>query len=283
MTKNDIARQEDVSSAPANQAEVTALDRAHQAMSAAPEDERLRMRFYERLIDSELFLLLEAEPHGDGVIEPVVFPVDGGQVILAFDRDSRLSDFVGRDAPYAALSGRALIAMIEGQALGLGLNLGVAASEVLLDATAVAWLSGMIESQPAEVAETPEEIGAPENLPQDLLTGLDTKLALAAGMAASACLVRVTYRGGRRGHLLAFIGAQPGAEPALTTAAGEALRFSGLDAGEMDVGFFQADDPVAERLARVGLRFDLPLPPEAVPLAPMAPPGSDPDRPPRLK
>ncbi len=265
--------------------ESTPLDQAHAALEAAapPQQERARMRFYERLIDSELYLLLEAEPRGDGTVEPVVFPVDGGQVILAFDRDSRLTDFVGRDAPYVALSGRGLIAMIEGQALGLGVNLGASASEILLDATAIGWLAEMIAHQPEERSEIPESIDAPKGLPDGLLEGLDTKLALAAGMATGACLAQVTYRGGRRGHLLAFIGAQPGAEPALTTAAGEALRFSGVEAGEMDVGFFAASDPVVARLENVGLRFELPLPPAAVPLQDAPAPGMDPERPPRLR
>ena len=38
--------------------EETPLDAAHAAMEAAPEDDAARLRFYERLADSELFLLL---------------------------------------------------------------------------------------------------------------------------------------------------------------------------------------------------------------------------------
>ena len=38
--------------------ELTPLDTAHDAMQAAPEDDRARLRFYERLADSELFLML---------------------------------------------------------------------------------------------------------------------------------------------------------------------------------------------------------------------------------
>ena len=44
--------------------ETTALDLAHAAMDAAPEDNAARLRFYHRLADSELFLLLSAEPDG---------------------------------------------------------------------------------------------------------------------------------------------------------------------------------------------------------------------------
>jgi hypothetical protein len=63
---------------------------------------------------------------------------------------------------------------------------------------------------------------------------------------------------------------------------GEALSFSGLEAGTLDVGFFRSDEPVAERLLRVGLRFDLPDLQDPQSGAPMAP-GTDPDRPPRLR
>ena len=62
---------------------------------------------------------------------------------------------------------------------------------------------------------------------------------------------------------------------------GGALR--GLfSAGVMDVLFLQASDPMAARLARVGLRFDLPVPDRPTPQAPSAP-GMDPSKPPKLR
>ena len=68
---------------------------------------------------------------------------------------------------------------------------------------------------------------------------------------------------------------------ALAKAAGEALTFSGIEAGAMDVAFFEADSPVAASLARVGLKFDLPQPEEPKIYQPEIP-GSNPDKPPRL-
>ena len=38
---------------------VTLLDAAHAAVSADPENESLRLRFYERLADGEMIILLE--------------------------------------------------------------------------------------------------------------------------------------------------------------------------------------------------------------------------------
>ena len=97
-----------------------------------------------------------------------------------------------------------------------------------------------------------------------------------------AYLCGVTYEGGRRSHLLAVVDPVPGAEPALARAVGEALTFSGIEAGVLDVGFFRASDPVCARFASKGLRFDLPVP-EAAQKVPGAPPGMDPNAPPKLR
>jgi hypothetical protein len=59
----------------------------------------------------------------------------------------------------------------------------------------------------------------------------------------------------------------------------EALAFSGIDAGTLDVSFHDAREPVVQKLERVGLRFDLPQLQD--PLS-RAAPGSDPKKPPRL-
>lgn len=260
---------------------MTPLDEAHGAMTAAPEDAAARLRFYDRLSASEMFLLLEAEPEG-AHIRPRVFPVEGRDFVLVFDREDRLGAFVEGAAPYAALSGRALAEMLSGQGIGLGVNLGVAPSSILLDAEAVAWLAGALAGGPDEVEERAEEVMAPVGLPEGLLRALDARLASATGLAKMSYLVGVRYGGGRQGHLMAFIGAVPGAEPALAQAVSAALTFSGVEAGSLDVGFFRASDPMAARLARVGLRFDLPVAPEAGGATPGAP-GMDPARPPRLK
>jgi hypothetical protein len=98
----------------------------------------------------------------------------------------------------------------------------------------------------------------------------------------AALLAGVSYADGRRGHMLAFVGTVPGAESALARAAAEALTFSGVDAGEMDVTFLAPDESALVPLSRVALRFDLPMPALPEPVTPVAP-GMDPDRPPRLK
>ena len=64
--------------------------------------------------------------------------------------------------------------------------------------------------------------------------------------------------------------------------ANEALAFSGIEAGAMDVAFFRSDETITQKLDAVGLRFELPQLQENV-TVPGAAPGMDPDKPPKLK
>ena len=261
---------------------MTPLDIAHDAMETASEDASARLRFYDCLAGAELFLLLADEAEGDA-IRPQIFPIEGQSLVLAFDQEERLSAFVdGAAAPYAVLTGRCLAEMLASQSMGLGLNLGVAPSAIILDAEAMTWLAETLSARPDEVEETPEELSAPVGVPEPVLTAIDSKLAAAGGLAKMAYLALAQYAGGRTAHLVAFIDPLPGAEPALANAVTEALTFSGIEAGSLDIAFFKASDQVAASLARVGLRFDLPEA-EAKSQTPGAAPGMDPSKPPKLR
>ncbi|QQA42355.1 SseB family protein [Pelagovum pacificum] len=257
----------------------TDLDRAHAAMEAAPDDDVLRLAFFERLADGELFMLLEKEADGDNV-EPRIFEVEEQGFVLVFDRIERLSGFAGDVTPYVSLSGRALAAMLAGQGIGIGLNLDMGPAASLLPPEAVDWLAGTTARAPEAAEGRIRSISPPTGLPEVLLPALDRKLATATGLAPYAYLVSVEYDGGTKGHLLGFVDAVPGAEGALAGAVGEALSFSGIEAGELDVAFFASGHPMTEALARQGLRFDLP---ERARPAERKAPGSDPDAPPRLR
>jgi len=261
---------------------MTPLDAAYEAMVAAPDgDDAPRLRFYERLADGEMVLLLEEEAQGEK-LTPRVFDLEDGPVVLIFDTEARLGAFTGVPAAYAALPGRVVAQLLAGQGIGLGINLGVAPSSMLLPPFAVDWLAETLEHGPEEAEAVPERFDAPAGLPEALLTGLDSKLARAGGLAAHALLAAVTYRGGRRGHMLAFVDAVAGAQAALARAAAESLTFSGIEAGEMDVVFLDAGTPAVAAMAQVALRFDLPEPIAKEPAAPQAP-GMNPDRPPVLR
>ncbi|MFX0541908.1 SseB family protein [Roseovarius sp. S4756] len=258
----------------------TALDRAHAAMEAAGDDGAPRLVFYHCLADTQLFVLLTGEPEGDHVT-PQTFDLEGTGYALAFDTEERLSGFAGGAAPYAMLPGRTLAGMLADAGAGLGLNLDAGPSSILLPPEALGWLAETLgQGGGAEAQTRPEAVTAPEGVPQALLSALDAKLARAEGLASHACLAGARYSGGATGHVLMFIGAAPGAEGTLTRAVSEALTFSGIEAGALDVGFATAESALAVRLEKVGLRFDLPR--ASAPLE-RAAPGSDPSRPPRLK
>jgi hypothetical protein len=260
---------------------MTPLDQAHAAMQAAPEDDAARLRFYQQLADAELFLLLREEPQGDD-LSPRLLTLKEGAFVLAFDSEERLAEVTGAPAAYAALPGRVIAAQLAGQGVGIGLNLGVAPSSFLLPPDAVAWLAETLGHGPTVTQARPVGFHPPGGLPDRLVAALNAKLARAGGLAQGALLAGVRYGDGRRGHVLAFVGTAPGAEEALARAVAEALTFSGIEAGEMDVTHLAPDAPSLPALARVALPLDLPAP--GLPAPPtQPPPGMDPDRPPRLK
>ena len=259
---------------------VTPLDHAHAAMIAASDDDAARLRFYERVADGEVFLLLDETPEEDGPVTPRLFEVEDHKFALIFDREERLAEFAGA-APYVGLSGRVLARMIAGSGVGLGINLGVAPSEFLMPSEAVDWLDATLGHGPEEAHGRAEEVFPPRGLPEVLITALDTKLVTARGLARMAYLAGVKYEDGVSSHLLAFVDQVPGSEDALARVVSEALVFSGVEAGVLDVAFFTASDPICASLARFGLRFDLPEPekPSGGPSAP----GMDPSSPPILR
>ena len=234
-----------------------------------------RLAFWERLAEAELSLLLDAAPERGRVV-PRLFAVEATRYALAFDRADRLAAFAGA-APTATLSGRALARLLAAEGLGLGLNLDDAPSAQMVEPEAVAWLAETVGAAPMEDAARIEEVGPPGALPERLLVALDAKLPLMSGLARTAYLAGVRYEGGARGHVLAFVDPVPGAEGDLARAVNEALVFSGLEAGALDVTVLRAAQPLAASLARHGLRIEIPPPPEAAVAAP------DPDAPPRLR
>ncbi len=68
----------------------------------------------------------------DDKIAPEVFDLSDHRFVLVFDTEARLSEFVGKPAPYAALSGRIIASMLADQEIGLGVNLEVAPSSILI-------------------------------------------------------------------------------------------------------------------------------------------------------
>lgn len=260
---------------------MTELDQAHAAMEAAPEDDGARLRFFERLADTELFMALAEESQGD-TAKPRLFDVEDHRFALVFDRAERLTDFAEGSAAFVALSGRNIARMLQGQGIGLAVNLDCPSS-ILLPPEAMSWLCDTLSNTPEQSESRIAALHPPRTLPEDVIVGLDRKLATMAGRARQAWLVEAEYADGAKGTLLVFLDAAPGAETALSNAVNEALVFSGIPAGTIDVSFAHSSDVFAARLAKYGLRFDLPQPADDTAQAARPAPGSDPDKPPILR
>ncbi len=258
--------------------EDTPLDTAYAAMEADPGDEAARLRFHERVLDAELFLLLDAEPEGDR-LRPRVLDLPEGRFVLAFDRDARLAAFLDAPAPYAAIAGRKLVRMLAGQGVGIALNPGVAPSETALEPDAVDWLAAMAPGAPEVADGRAREISAPRTAPPALIVALDAKLAAMADRISAAWLAGLHREDGTVGLALAIAGAPEAAQAAIVEAVAETARFNG--AAALDVTFVGPDGPLRAAFERAGLRFEMPEPPSPPPPPPA--PGSDPTRPPRLR
>jgi hypothetical protein len=194
--------------------------------------------------------------------------------------------------PYAALPGRIiaqqmLAASNPNRGLSLGLNLGCdAASAVILGPDDLRWLCEMLDAAPEVVQAVPVQFFAAQGLPEVLSQALTRTLIGAAGLAQAAMLAGVKYSDGRRGHMLAVIDALPEAQEALARALAEALRFSGVEAGALDVCFMAGSDAALARMAGVARVFDVPereieRESEAQPARPA--PGMDAGKPPILR
>lgn len=259
----------------------TPLDTAFFAMEAAPDDAQARARYYEVLADTELFLVLRAEPEGDQ-IAPDVFDLGDQTFVVAFDAEDRMVHFTGGPAPYAAITGRVLAEMLAPQGIGLGINLEAGPSSFLIPVEALQWLVDTLGTAPQEAEARVVAIHAPGPLPQPVLDALADRLTRAAGLAQAAFLVEAEYDNGARAHMLAILGAEPRAQAPLAKSVSEALTFSGIEAGALDVVFLDAGDASLAVIEGRGMRLDIPPAPEPPKIARVAP-GSAPDKPPKLR
>ncbi|MEM9852154.1 MAG: SseB family protein, partial [Pseudomonadota bacterium] len=108
-------------------------------------------------------------------------------------------------------------------------------------------------------------------------SALARRLTGLPGLARAGWLVAFDYGDGSRGHALVIEGATARVEDALAAALSEALVFSGVDAGVLDITFPAEDAPLWPAIQRQGRRLAFPA--AAVP----QPPGSNPDAPPKLR
>lgn len=259
----------------------TELDHAYAAMTREPEDHAASLAYYHRLADAELCVLLESDAEGE-VLKPAVFELAEGRFVLAFDSDERLASFSEKVLPFVALPGRVIVAELAGQGIGVGINLGVAESAFLMPAAAVDWLAEALAAAPREGMALPVTFGLAYNT--GIAGRLEEKLKGLGDLAHAAWLASACHADGRTAFAIVFENARAAAEAALAKAAGEVIQFSGHDPAGVDVLFLTRDQVGRSGLGQVGTRISISQPAVAETRArdPVAP-GSDPDRPPKLR
>ena len=232
----------------------TPLARAARLMVMRPQDDAARLRLYEVFSGAELVLPLAREVEGEDV-EPEIVEAGGVSHVVAHDSIAAFAGEVPR--PTATLSGLALAQMLEGQNAGVALRMEGMAEPLLIAPEALAWLAANLAEGPERIEARPLTLYPPKGLPASLLTALDRRLAQGEGIARAAWLSAVDWSDGSHGHLLAFVGARPGSEETLAAGINAAVALSGAEGVRLDVTFVAEGNLVIERLARVGLRFDM--------------------------
>ena len=90
---------------------ITKLDELKKLADGSDLSGKSRFFFYEALIDTELYLLLEKELEG-GVACPKLIETSEDKYALVFDTIARLVDFTENSSPYLALTGRMVLPML---------------------------------------------------------------------------------------------------------------------------------------------------------------------------
>lgn len=257
----------------------TPLDHAAAGMTADAE-EAVRRRFHERLADTELYVILESEASGERV-SPRVFETSQGRYAVAFDLAERLAGFTSQPTPTMTIAGRALMTMLAGRGIGLGINPGVAPSSHLLPPEAVDWIAMAAGAQPSRRNELPQRFGPAGAISPALKEALRSKLNAIAGVAGAAYLATGVFLDGRRSVVISLFDVPPALHKAVATAVTDAVVFCGEAPAAPDVLLLASRSPEAWEIRKVGDPLELVRPDPPTSSDPG--PGRDPAEPPRLR
>lgn len=236
-----------------------------------------RLRVFEQFLSAELFIALKEEPVED-VIKPLLFDISDGRFALVFDKEDRLTSFLGGVQDFACLSGRALLELFRSQDVGLGVNLSQEESCALFTPEDLDWCA-QFAVEPEQSEQKFLSVRSVVDFPPELLAALDRKIASLSGFAKSAYLVSLQDATGTSRNSLVFTDALLPSEKRIAETISETVRLS--DSGHsLDVVFLPKQHSAISSIEKFGLRFDISEPEQAQPLQA---PGSDPSKPPKLR
>jgi hypothetical protein len=256
---------------------LTPLDRAFAATEGGGD--AAVARFYALLVETPLFIPIEPRDD-DAPIAPRTFPLEGGDVALAFDDDARMTDFFEGPVEYVTLSGRAIIGALTDAGLGLGLNLGDFPSAQVLAADTIRWIrdemGGDVAAMDLSGAVT---VAPPTAPPRALLTALADRVGQLPGILREAWLVDLDAEGGTRATTLLLLpgSAARRAMPGVVAMLGRVAAVHGDAESGVSIGVLDDGHALLDPARRHG--HALHPPPESA--NPSAPPK--PDGPPRLR
>ncbi len=262
----------------------TALDQARRTLQAAPDDDAARLAYYRAMADHEFCLLLDHDPRGQD-LTPRLFDLGEGPVVLAFDGEDRLGAFVGGPQPFAALPGRVICQALAGQGAALGIDLQDETRAFLMPPEAVDWLARFTSAALSGSAEEPE-VWLPAAAP-GLAPAIAACLSGFGAVAARGWLAGARHPSGRQADVLVLEATVPAdAASAMAKAAAEAMAAAlGPDRAPAEIAVLAPERIMALGIDRCATPIALSLPVQPLSAAPAGPaaPGSDPDRPPRLR
>ena len=259
-----------------NPDQMSRMDKTYAHMLASPESDTAGLRFYEAFCDTNLSVLVNAD------LSMQVFETSQGKIILAFDTEERVAEFVDQPTEFIKMPGRELVTQLRGTDTGIGLNLNVAPTSQILTPEILAWISELLSVDSTLLVDQVAGFSADCQLSAEDRTALTDRLANFAGRVEAAYLCGVTYTDGAMADALFIVDCDPTIEADLFTAMIETQKFAKEDVADLAIKFISSSSPALLEIRRHGDELHLPKPIVTPAFQPTAP-GMDPDKPPKLR
>lgn len=261
--------------------QLSRLDTAYANMQNPDGDETAELRFYETFCDCVLTVLI-VEDEAQDKIQFDIFETSQGALVLAFDSEDRMAEFIEKPTGFINMPGRELLQMLSDQQLGIGLNLAVAPSSQILEKATLDWVRDVIGSESMVKMDKISSLKPATNISPSLSQNLAMRLQAFYGFVESVLICDVTYEDGYAGTAFFVLNCDPDTEANLFAMLMETQRFSSRDDSEIAIQFIQTNSPNIDDIRAVAQEVK-PLPRSAKSISTPKAPGRDPAKPPKLR
>ena len=252
------------------------MDKTYARMQAAPNSDAAGLRFYEAFCDTNLHVLVNAD------LSLQIFETSQGKLILAFDTEERMAEFVEQPTEFIKMPGRELVTQLKETDIGIGLNLNVAPTSQILTPEILDWVSALLSVDSTLMVDQVAGFSADCQLSDDDRTALTDRLVNFTGVVKAAYICGVTYADGATADALFFIDCDQDIEADLFTAMIETQKFAMDSSADLAIKFISSDSPALPEIQRHGHQLHIPAPIVTPTFQPSAP-GMDPNKPPKLR